>query len=322
MSRTAHFFLLVLGFISIGHHTFALPVGQAAPSGLAGAWEGAVDIAGTKLAIAVAFTEGPKGLTATIDIQGAKGLPLQAVRRDGAKVHFELAAGLGLCTFEGTFDGVAITGTFTQGLAAARSRAAGPRSNAQPCLLVRTRAPEHAVLVVGRRVEDEIAIHVREPELRQVQLATHLVEDQFRIRVVVVPSEPGDDRHRDRRELPGCRSKDDPVSGCLDVVDASLHGGPPRDEREVDCHLRAALGLRWCGGDDARDDECRDHASDARGGADGLGVQQLTHKGPFGGRASARCVFGLRTLDEPCLVREQQGCRRRTNGRTAHCLRQ
>jgi uncharacterized protein len=126
MSRAAHLLLLALGFISIGCNGLAQPIQQATSSGLAGTWEGTIDLAGTKLPIAVAFIESPTGLNATIDIQGAKGLPLQAVRRDGAKVHFELAAGLGLCTFESTFDGVAIKGTFTQGVTSAPFALARP----------------------------------------------------------------------------------------------------------------------------------------------------------------------------------------------------
>lgn len=132
MSCTAHLLLMVLSFISVGHDILAMPVRQATTAGLAGPWEGAVDVAGTKLRFAVAFTEGFKGLSATIDIQGAKGLPLQAVRREEAKVHFELATGLGLCTFEGTFDGIAIKGTFTQGVASGTFTLARPGSAAAP----------------------------------------------------------------------------------------------------------------------------------------------------------------------------------------------
>src|SRR5450759_3142374 len=50
--------------------------------------------------------------------------------------------------------------------AAARSRAVQPRvTTARPRLLVGTRAPEHTVLVVSRRAEHEIPIHIQEPEL-------------------------------------------------------------------------------------------------------------------------------------------------------------
>jgi uncharacterized protein len=132
MSRTARLFLLVLVFVSVGHDGFTSPARQAPTLGVAGPWEGAIDVAGTKLPIVVAFTEGAKGLSATIDIQGVRELPLQAVRRDGVMVHFELAAGLGLCTFEGTFDGVTIKGTFTQGVTSGTFTLARPGSALPP----------------------------------------------------------------------------------------------------------------------------------------------------------------------------------------------
>lgn len=86
------------------------------PSGIAGRWDGAVDVGGTTLPVTVAFADNTSGLTATIDIQGAKGLPLKAVSYASAdkKVHFELAAGLGVATFEGSLDGATMRGTFAQ----------------------------------------------------------------------------------------------------------------------------------------------------------------------------------------------------------------
>ena len=63
-----------------------------------GRWEGSISISGLKLGIVVAFAADGAGYTAAIDVpqQGAAGLPLTAVRVDGAKVHFELPAGPGL----------------------------------------------------------------------------------------------------------------------------------------------------------------------------------------------------------------------------------
>jgi pimeloyl-ACP methyl ester carboxylesterase len=107
-------------FVTICVFLFALVAPSAqTPSGLSGRWEGAVDISGTTLPFAVAFSEGTSGLAATIDIQGAKGLPLKAVSYAAAdkKVHFELAAGLGTAAFDGTFDGTMIRGTFAQNTA-------------------------------------------------------------------------------------------------------------------------------------------------------------------------------------------------------------
>jgi pimeloyl-ACP methyl ester carboxylesterase len=90
------------------------------PSGLAGRWEGAIAVGGVTLPMSVVFVDDTGGLAATIDIQGAKGIPLKAVRYTAAdkKVHFELPAGPGLATFDGTLDGATIAGPFAQGQAA------------------------------------------------------------------------------------------------------------------------------------------------------------------------------------------------------------
>ncbi|OFW11261.1 MAG: hypothetical protein A3H96_25615 [Acidobacteria bacterium RIFCSPLOWO2_02_FULL_67_36] len=93
-----------------------MPAKQAGAPGLAGRWEGAVDVGGVKLPCAVVFSETTTGLTATMDIQGAKGAPLAAVSFVGKTVHFELPSPLGAATFEGTFAGTAIAGTFVQGV--------------------------------------------------------------------------------------------------------------------------------------------------------------------------------------------------------------
>jgi hypothetical protein len=94
--------------------SFAL-LTQATPTGVSGRWEGAIDISGTKIPLVAVFTESASGVSATMDIQGAKALPLKAVSHTGAKVHFELPAGLGLAVFDGAVDGDKMTGTFTQG---------------------------------------------------------------------------------------------------------------------------------------------------------------------------------------------------------------
>ena len=82
-----------------------------------GPWHGQIDVAGTTLPFAVVFADQTGTLHATIDIQGAKGLPLQAVSATATHVHFELPAGLGLATFDGALAGAAISGAFTQGAA-------------------------------------------------------------------------------------------------------------------------------------------------------------------------------------------------------------
>jgi pimeloyl-ACP methyl ester carboxylesterase len=115
--------------------------GQPPKLDFLGPWEGAIEVAGRSLQIVVVFTEGPGGLAATIDIpeQGARGLRLQDVRRDGPVVHFELAAGPGLAVFDGKLEGSSITGDFTQGgvkgsfrLARKGAEAAGPSPAPEP----------------------------------------------------------------------------------------------------------------------------------------------------------------------------------------------
>jgi pimeloyl-ACP methyl ester carboxylesterase len=125
-------FTFLVGFISLSAQT---------PSGLAGRWNGVIDIGGTTLPMAVAFVEKTSGLTATIDIQGAKGVPLDGVTYSASdmKVHFDLAAGLGLASFDGTFDGTTIRGTFAQNAVRGTftlAREGAPKAPAAPKALV------------------------------------------------------------------------------------------------------------------------------------------------------------------------------------------
>lgn len=116
MSQLIQVLVLSLSVIGVSHDGRVMPAKQGASSELAGRWEGAVDLGAVKLPCAVVFSDNTSGLTATIDIQSAKGVPLTAVRFVGKTVHFELPSGLGVATFEGAFDGTTITGTFVQGV--------------------------------------------------------------------------------------------------------------------------------------------------------------------------------------------------------------
>lgn len=96
----------------------AIPLAaQAQTPALAGPWTGEIRVAGITLQMRVVFTEGAEGLSAAIDIpqQGAAGIPLRNVRRDGEQVHFELPAGPGVATFDGERTGDRIEGAFSQG---------------------------------------------------------------------------------------------------------------------------------------------------------------------------------------------------------------
>jgi pimeloyl-ACP methyl ester carboxylesterase len=86
----------------------------AAQDGLAGRWTGRIDVAGTTIPMDVVFAVRGDSVSATIDIQGATGLSLQQVRYDPPTLHFELPAGAGLATFDGTHAGDSISGEFKQ----------------------------------------------------------------------------------------------------------------------------------------------------------------------------------------------------------------
>jgi hypothetical protein len=89
---------------------------QAGNSDILGPWAGAIQIMGAELKIRVVFSEAAGVLAATIDVpqQGATGLKLTGVRRDGPSVHFELPAGPGLAVFDGKLAKDTIAGEFIQ----------------------------------------------------------------------------------------------------------------------------------------------------------------------------------------------------------------
>ncbi len=89
----------------------------AKPSDIDGAWMGVLDTGGVKLHIVFHITNTEEGLTATLDSpdQGAKGIPVSAVTRDGASLKMEVKAVGG--GFEGKIapDLSSIDGTWSQG---------------------------------------------------------------------------------------------------------------------------------------------------------------------------------------------------------------
>lgn len=132
MSHLIQVLLLSLTVIGVSQEGAVTPATQAASSGLAGRWEGAVDLGAMKLPFAVVFSDTATGLAATIDIQGAKGLPLSAVSLAGKTVHFELPASIGVAVFEAAFDGKTIAGTFVQGVTQGRFTLARPGTTPPP----------------------------------------------------------------------------------------------------------------------------------------------------------------------------------------------
>ena len=117
----------------------AAPRAARAQAPIDGRWEGSIKIQGIELRIIVALKSSAGSLSGTIDIpqQGAAGLPLAGVRRNGNAVHFELNAGPAVAVFDGELGGDTISGTFAQGPATgtfsmARGAAAAPAAPAPP----------------------------------------------------------------------------------------------------------------------------------------------------------------------------------------------
>jgi pimeloyl-ACP methyl ester carboxylesterase len=91
----------------------------SAQTSLPGKWEGSIKLPGLDLGIIVHLKGTPDSLHGTIDIpmQMAMGLALTNVRTALPAVHFELPAGPGLASFDGTVSGDSIAGDFRQGSA-------------------------------------------------------------------------------------------------------------------------------------------------------------------------------------------------------------
>ena len=105
-----------LFFLALVLLSFTLLSAQSRAEGLTGPWEGTLTLLGGGLKIIVHLEEGDAGLTGTIDIpqQKAFGRPLTNLRREGEKLHFELAAGPGLALFDGVLRERTLQGTFLQ----------------------------------------------------------------------------------------------------------------------------------------------------------------------------------------------------------------
>lgn len=84
----------------------------------AGHWEGTIELPGStgNLEVMVDLVQSGGAWSGTIDIplQGAKGLPLDGVVVDGAKVRFTISNVPGYPTFDGTLEEGALRGSYTQ----------------------------------------------------------------------------------------------------------------------------------------------------------------------------------------------------------------
>lgn len=105
--RTSVFLFILLHLVSSR--------GQAQQES-AGHWEGDIQIAGISLAIRVDISVSSDSLRGTIDIpqQNAVGLSLRKVRMVQHALSFELPAGPGLASFDGTVEGDTVWGAFRQ----------------------------------------------------------------------------------------------------------------------------------------------------------------------------------------------------------------
>ena len=82
---------------------------------LKGRWQGEIDLGGIKLGLAVGFRLADGQYVGQMDIQGMKGLPLEAIRFDAPAVHFEFDHETGRAVFSGAMSGASIAGDFEKG---------------------------------------------------------------------------------------------------------------------------------------------------------------------------------------------------------------
>lgn len=117
--RAAGIFGFIVCLAVFNTQTCSQVVHAGRQTDVAGPWQGQIAVAGVTLDIRVVLKDTPGGLAGTIDIpqQGASGLSLRNVTRDGDRVRFELPAGPGLAVFDGRLEEGRITGTFTQATA-------------------------------------------------------------------------------------------------------------------------------------------------------------------------------------------------------------
>ncbi len=86
----------------------------ADPRGITGRWQGAIDIGGQQLELAIGLKDDAGDLDGQMDIQGMKGLTLEAISFEAPAVHFEFPHPSGTATFSGALSGGVISGTFEQ----------------------------------------------------------------------------------------------------------------------------------------------------------------------------------------------------------------
>lgn len=93
--------------------TPAPPAAPTPPAVFVGAWEGGIDVGPSRLRIRLDVASDTRA-TLSIPEQGLDRGALEAVRRDGTRVHFELASSLGQAVFDGELRGDVLVGTLAQ----------------------------------------------------------------------------------------------------------------------------------------------------------------------------------------------------------------
>jgi hypothetical protein len=94
-----------------------LPAAAVAQDPLAGDWDVTVSISGQTIPLVLHLATGESGLEGTFDspAQGAMGLPILSIEHEHPKVRFELETGGAPAILDGTHEGDAISGDFSQG---------------------------------------------------------------------------------------------------------------------------------------------------------------------------------------------------------------
>lgn len=96
----------------------SLSLQLSAFAGLAGNWQGNIQLPGQALEVSISLKQDPQGSwTGSIDIpaQKAKGLPLKEIQVKGQDVSFQIEGIPGNPTFKGTLSDTSLKGSFTQG---------------------------------------------------------------------------------------------------------------------------------------------------------------------------------------------------------------
>jgi len=105
-----------LSFLGIGFFLGLAGASVVGQSAIDGTWSGTIEIMGGKFDFNVHFKTDGGNIHGTMDvpIQGATGLPLKDIVRDGSKISFKLETPQAVAAFTGVIEGGKISGQFEQ----------------------------------------------------------------------------------------------------------------------------------------------------------------------------------------------------------------